>query len=237
MAVKGLYTANVNTAQSMRLSVELNIFYTASLISYRPTFASHLSIAFLSCDDCGVRPLHPPSPPGLCSNTCSPNYSGCQDGGTGSYTDTCALGTDCDACGIRFLHIPPPSPPPPSPPGCSNSCTPTYQISNGLCQDGGDGSEYSHCDFATDCADCGPRLQTPPPTPPPPAPPGSLCSNDCPGYGLGTDQYCELNGYCPPAGNGKCQDGGQGAHWSHCPIGTEYALLALERTIRKPEKH
>jgi hypothetical protein len=37
-------------------------------------------------------------------------------------------------------------------------CTDTCQFANdGLCDDGGPGSDYSVCDYGTDCADCGPR--------------------------------------------------------------------------------
>ena len=49
--------------------------------------------------------------------------------------------------------------------------------SNGVCEDGGPGSEYSACALGTDCADCGSRAPSPlppaqpPPSPSPPAPP------------------------------------------------------------------
>jgi hypothetical protein len=37
-------------------------------------------------------------------------------------------------------------------------CTNTCQFANdGLCDDGGPGSDYSVCEYGTDCADCGPR--------------------------------------------------------------------------------
>ena len=35
--------------------------------------------------------------------------------------------------------------------------------SNGVCDDGGHGSEYSFCDIGSDCADCGIRPMPPPP--------------------------------------------------------------------------
>ena len=53
---------------------------------------------------------------------------------------------------------PPPAPPPsPSPPGilCSNDCI--GRASNGLCEDGKEGSTSSECDVGSDCDDCGPR--------------------------------------------------------------------------------
>ena len=37
--------------------------------------------------------------------------------------------------------------------GCGDSCT---YASDGACDEGGPGSEYSLCDPGTDCADCGP---------------------------------------------------------------------------------
>lgn len=51
---------------------------------------------------------------------------------------------------------PRPPPPPPSPPMvCENSC---LGLMNNICQDGGEGSvPGNHCEFGTDCHDCGPR--------------------------------------------------------------------------------
>ena len=149
---------------------------------------------------------HPsPSPPFevLCSNSylCSDldpdvttHYTSngvCDDGGPGSETSWCPLGTDCADCGPRVtgeVPLPPPPPsrpplassPPPIPADqllCSNPSTCsdmdpdwiTPFTRNGVCDDGGPGSEYSRCAFGTDCADCGPRAATderPPPPPP-----------------------------------------------------------------------
>jgi len=82
---------------------------------------------------------------------------------------------------------PPPKPPPLPPPpfnsddstaqcnndclgcGINGGCTYSYgaggaehdarvYISNGVCDDGGPGSETSHCDLGSDCTDCGPRV-------------------------------------------------------------------------------
>ena len=91
---------------------------------------------------------------------------------------------------------PPPRPPPISPPPltCDNTCvlapyspgsgeqasgyewpSPTHTgwISDGVCDDGGPGSEYGLCVQGTDCDDCGGRVApSPPPSPvlPPPSP-------------------------------------------------------------------
>ena len=70
---------------------------------------------------------------------------------------------------------PPGSPPPPSPPEppmmpgtCENTCV---MASDGLCSDGGLGSQtIAYCVMGTDCADCGPRMMPPPPSPQPPSP-------------------------------------------------------------------
>ena len=51
---------------------------------------------------------------------------------------------------------------------CLNSC---HGSSDGICDDGGDGSTYDVCEIGSDCDDCGPRLNLPPPSPPPPTPP------------------------------------------------------------------
>jgi len=86
----------------------------------------------------------------------------------------------------------PPSPPPTPPPATPNSvCTNTcpnspYPLSlfgpgvgrHGFCDDGGDGSGSSICDFGTDCNDCGPRV-LPSPPPSPPSPPSSSGSCFC----------------------------------------------------------
>ena len=50
-----------------------------------------------------------------------------------------------------------PSPPPPSGEGdCRNSCSATW-LSDGDCDDGGPGSEFTLCNRGTDCLDCGVR--------------------------------------------------------------------------------
>ena len=49
---------------------------------------------------------------------------------------------------------------------CFEDC---YAKSDGDCDDGGDGSQYSICSYGNDCVDCGPRFATVPnPTPAPP---------------------------------------------------------------------
>ena len=40
---------------------------------------------------------------------------------------------------------------------CTDLCTRDDYASDGECDDGGAGSEFSHCAFGTDCHDCGPR--------------------------------------------------------------------------------
>ena len=45
---------------------------------------------------------------------------------------------------------------------CAETCT---VASNGVCNDGGSGSEFSDCSLGTDCADCGPRIRRPPSPP------------------------------------------------------------------------
>ena len=125
--------------------------------------------------DCGGGLLVPtpppasPSPPApsyapgqyVCSNTCmSANDGMCMGDGNGP----CPYGTDCADCGPLPVQ---PSPPPPLPPWnpsiCHNNCEgsilgaqQTY-ASNGICEDGGYGSEFSLCDLGTDCKDCGRR--------------------------------------------------------------------------------
>ena len=140
----------------------------------------------------------PPSAPGcLCRNSCvEVAFDGfCDDGGPGSESDFCDFGTDCADCGQpRCLPspqprqppqppvVPPPSPPAPLPPGCvcDDTCPGHAELaSDGVCDDGGEGAEFSDCVPGTDCTDCGkPRCapHAPPSSPrtvpyPPPAPP------------------------------------------------------------------
>ena len=77
--------------------------------------------------------------------------------------------------------------------GCENTCLTCYALgscysnagaSDGYCDDGGPGSQYSLCELGTDCADCGSRVMPPPPppSPPPPSPP--------PGYSYVAPGFC-----------------------------------------------
>jgi len=96
----------------------------------------------------------------------------------------------------------------------------------GVCEDNGPGSSLTdNCPFGTDCADCGPRFVAPPPSPPPPSPvrpppspslPPYLCSNTC-GWSDDNGNFYNM------ANNGACNDGGPGAEYSHCAIGTDCA--------------
>lgn len=55
---------------------------------------------------------------------------------------------------------------------CSNDCAgnPSFAL-DGVCDDGGEGSDYAYCEEGTDCSDCGRRYRLPPM--PPPSPPRS----------------------------------------------------------------
>ena len=114
----------------------------------------------------------------MCTDTCDyAKDDACTDGGPGaeysSWYYACDMGTDCTDCGPRFPPPPPlPSPPPPSPPPipppltepaspptppappshptlCGDSCS---YLSDGDCDDGGSGAEYSSCALGEDCA-------------------------------------------------------------------------------------
>ena len=144
-----------------------------------------------------------------------------------------------------FPPPPPPSPSPPPPPpsplppiGCRESCT--YSSDND-CDDGGPGSEFSgHCSLGTDCIDCGPRTESPPPSPfpssPPPPPPSpspthtphahdTLAGNsrdavmsDGPRRRLQGARCIES---CNYAFDGDCDDTGPGAEYDVCQLGTD----------------
>ena len=110
------------------------------------------------CGDCGVRPT--PSERWVCVNGCADVPNGvCEDGGPNAVTNDCALGADCADCGVRAA--------PDELFFCAHLCY-TFEdigsllisvdrIANGLCEDGGPGSDLSLCNLGTDCIDCGPR--------------------------------------------------------------------------------
>ncbi|HVU05717.1 MAG TPA: hypothetical protein VHE30_28405 [Polyangiaceae bacterium] len=87
----------------------------------------------------------------LCSDTCRyANDNECDDGGPGSTSSACALGSDCTDC-AKVAQI---SARLGGTRECSDSCGTAH---DNICQDGGPGSTAYTCSFGTDCADCGPR--------------------------------------------------------------------------------
>ena len=178
---------------------------------------------------CAFLAVNPPSNlTVLCTDTC-PDYplwtsdGDCDDGGPGAEYAGCDYGTDCTDCGPR-----PPQPPfPPRPPWlpgtvCVENC---IWPSDGECDDGGPGAEWSDCGYGTDCSDCGLRQGQPPraPTPlrpkPPPSPPSSfyLCTDWC---------YWFNNGYC--------DDGGVGAEYDVCDYGTDCTDCGVREPAPSP---
>ena len=101
----------------------------------------------------------------MCGNACVWASDGdCDDGGAGSeYDSLCNYGQDCVDCGPR-VPMPPSAPAspgyPPMPPGilCQNHCV---YASDGDCDDGGPGAEFSLCAYGSDCQDCGLLKLTP----------------------------------------------------------------------------
>jgi len=89
---------------------------------------------------------------------------------------------------IALSPLSPPSPSSPAP-LCMEDCV---FSADGLCDDGGAGSQYSDCEFGTDCFDCGSRSGNP------------LCMEDC----------------VYPS-DGLCDDGGPGSLYSICKFGTD----------------
>ena len=98
---------------------------------------------------------------------------------------------------------------------CFDDCTDTCPairgtlVSDGVCDDGGDGSTSSLCPRGTDCDDCGPRtgrrLQSS--SAPPSPPPTPLCT-DAPGFTSSSGADCEAH-----VVNGLCADGTYGPAW------------------------
>jgi len=88
--------------------------------------------------------------------------------GTGTIT-WASDGSESNYAGWRVCSLPPA--PPPAPGLCTNTC---FYASDGVCDDGGPGSEWTDCAYGIDCVDCGVRAFRPPPPPlafPPPPPP------------------------------------------------------------------
>ena len=170
------------------------------------------------CDDCGVRRQEeycprecPPSHP-CCSHNnsffpigqvnhglCYPDLSFAEISAYNPFS-----GLHCTADHPTCMHPPsphlPPSPPfPPPPLLCIDDChyNGRDMTSDGICNDGGPGSEFSKlvCTYGHDCTDCGDRVD-------------GMCTNECTGlYGIPTD--------------GVCDDGGPGSTHSTCSLGTD----------------
>ena len=82
--------------------------------------------------------------------------------------------------------------------GCDDTCE---HAGDAICNDGGPGSVYYDCERGTDCSDCGG-----PSSPPPPGhqQPTAGCQDTC-----------------EHAGDGLCNDGGPGAVYYDCALGTD----------------
>lgn len=176
-------------------------------------------------------PPQPPSPPppptapphsptlfALATSTCShviggivvflTNNNRCEDGGVGSVSSLCAIGTDYPDCPQRTETMPPsipPSPPPPSPSPPPNSlpCPPPLPPS----------PPPPH-PSPTPPPKPPPSPPPPPPSPPPPLPPAlQVCSDTC--------QMLTSTGVRILHNNGACEDGYQGSQSSQCAAGTD----------------
>ena len=102
---------------------------------------------------------------------------------------------------------------------CRDEC---YHGSDGDCDDGGAGSEYSLCAACSDCTDCGarPMAVCPQPPPPSPSPPPPVCGERfCITAG---HAYCEPINHTSSPGAGTCVWDGAGRHDNneHCLIET-----------------
>ena len=119
----------------------------------------------------------------------APNYSRISTGGCaganelGAYAVNDTLATCAARCDALQE---------PSTPGalCTNTCN--YD-SDAMCDDGGQGAEYTSCSRGTDCADCGPRQP-------------EACTDTC-----------------TSASDAVCDDGGPGAEYTRCSRGTDCA--------------
>ncbi|PIE40463.1 MAG: hypothetical protein CSA51_00495 [Gammaproteobacteria bacterium] len=74
---------------------------------------------------------------------------------------------------------------------CNNTCN---YSRDGICDDGGDGSDNGVCNLGTDCADCGLRTAN------------AACNEGC--------RY---------SGDGQCDDGGTNSDYAECALGSDCA--------------
>ena len=116
-------------------------------------------------------------------------------------------------------------------------------LNNTVCDDGGASSQYSWCEFGTDCLDCGPRCQVfPPSAPPSPPSPPLLPATDaqcgcgpiaptCASGGVSMDGYCgcaahlaNTPSFCFLPGGTSCANGNSGGS---LPPGVAYIWCDL----------
>ena len=127
--------------------------------------------------------------------------------GNGLMTPANDAGAPADGTPPDDFAVPFPTPgsgePSPAGAGCSNECE---YAGDGACDDGGPGAAFALCSLGTDCDDCGARDGETPPAGGEPNmnPPDPGCSNEC-----------------TFAGDGACDDGGPGAEFDLCPLGTD----------------
>merc|ERR1711988_1854760 len=87
--------------------------------------------------------------------------------------------------------------------GCSDTCRYAFDRA---CDDGGEGSEYSLCEIGTDCADCGGTRKA--------------TKQVAKHYDL-EESGCKNT--CKYSNDGDCDDGGYGADYDFCELGTDCA--------------
>lgn len=168
-------------------------------------------------------PPAPPGPPpaspgttGLRLQTCYTRIGGidvslalngiCQDGGQGSVSAACALGTDFGDCEERLVTASPAPPPPPPSPGGPPAPPPRPPPPSPPAQPPPPSPNPPPPPR--------PPPMPPPPPPPPPPPHAVLCTNSC--------VFVSASGtLASAAGDGICSDGGQGASESRCVLSTD----------------
>ena len=143
-------------------------------------------------------PPSPSPPPGTCLDSCQWSRDrACDDGGPGSQYDVCELGTDCTDCGLRVVA--PPSDATVTSPSPSPSPVPS------------------------------PSPPPPFPSPPPPSPLPPITSASPPPSPMpsppplpaGTPTASLCSELCYWTADGACDDGGDGASYTECALGTD----------------
>ena len=141
------------------------------------------------------------------------NDNQCDDGGQGYMFSHCACGTDLTDCGTRTSTTAGEGDCVETAPANTNFCV---SASDGECDDGGVGMQYSTCRCGSDLTDCGYRT-------------GPYSTGNClPALVPNRNvlEVCHFN-----LEDGYCDDGGTDSEFAVCPCGTDLTDCGYRRAL------